>query len=364
MHVRDLAKGLLNAGHTPIIYGAHAAQLKSEFRHATVPLVDQLDQIGSQPDIIHGHNHLKTMAALLCFPNTPAVYTCHSWSLWQDAPPRHPRITSYIAVDHTCYDRVVYQEGIPEELVKVIFNAVDLERFQPRSPLPEHPRKALVFSNNASEQTFLRPVREACSAAGLTLEVIGSSAGRAVNEPENLIGEFDLVFAKGRCALEALATGCSVILCDALGAGPLVTTGELAQLRAYNLGRRTLKHPITSAFLLEQIARYDAHDAAEVSKTIRAGASRDQFIGATLKIYQDAVSRHRSEIHNGVSASEEGRAAARYLENLEAEMARHAVTSQRISAGLLKLPVLGSAYSKLSRAIGNRKYSSRPRSTN
>jgi hypothetical protein len=357
MHVRDLAQGLLQRGHTPIIYGAQAARLKTEFRHGTVPLADQLDQIGAQPDVIHGHNHLKTMAALLHFRGTPAVYTCHSWSLWQDTPPKHPRIVSYIAVDHTCYDRVVYQEGIPDDLVKVVFNAVDLERFQQRSPLPATPGKALVFSNNASEHTYLAPVREACSTAGLTLDVIGSLAGRSEDEPEKLLGEYDLVFAKGRCALESLASGCSVILCDALGAGPLVTSAELTQLRAYNLGRRALQHPVTSTFLLEQIARYDANDAAEVSKTIRATAGRDAFIDATLGIYEDAISGYRNEIHNGNRASEEGRAAARYLELLEAGMARHAVTSQRISAGLLKLPVVGSVYTKLSRALSNRKHS-------
>ncbi len=356
MHVRDLAAGLLNRGHTPIIYGAHSITLRNEFRHTTIPVVEELSQIAAQPDVIHGHNHLKTMAALLHFPNTPAVYTCHSWSLWQDAPPKHPRIMSYIAVDHTCYDRVVLQEAIPEQLVSVVLNAVDLERFTQRPALPAQPHKALVFSNNASDQTYVGPVREACSAAGLSLDVVGSLAGKGVDEPEKVLGQYDLVFAKGRCALEALATGCSVILCDALGAGPMVTSGELQPLRDYNFGRRTLANPITPAFLREQIARYDPADAAKVTRVLRNSAGRDNFIDAILQVYQDSISRYDSEIHNGERAFAEGRAAARYLENLEVEMERHAVTSQQIAARLRKIPIAGRIYSKLSRVLSDRKY--------
>jgi len=356
MHVRDLAIGLLKRGHTPIIYGARARNLKSEFRHATVPVVEELNQIGLQPDVIHGHNHLKTMAALLHFPGTPAVYTCHSWSLWQDSPPIHPRMMSYIAVDHTCYDRLVCQEGIPEQLVSVVFNAVDLERFKQRPALPAQPRKALVFSNNASEETYLRPVREACLAAGLSVDVIGSLAGNSVSEPEKVLGEFDLVFAKGRCALEALSSGCAVVVCDALGAGPMVTSAELASLRAANFGRRLLTHPVTSEYLGEQVARYDASDASQVTRIIRATAGRDDFIDSILQIYEDSISRHRNEIHNGDRAVEEGQAAARYLEKLETAMARHAVTSERIAARLRSIPVAGSVYTKLSRVFSDRKY--------
>lgn len=54
-----------------------------------------------------------------------------------------------------------------------------------------------------------------------------------------MLGGYDLVFAKARCALEAMAVGCAVVLCDVGGLGPLVTRAQVQHLRRWNFGRRT-----------------------------------------------------------------------------------------------------------------------------
>src|SRR5690606_10549363 len=120
-------------------------------------------------------------------------------------------------------------------------NAVDLARFRARGPLPLRPARALLFSNYAREDTHLPVVREACARAGLPRDVIGAGAGRAVAAPETILGDYDLVFAKGRSALEALAVGAAVVLCDFRGIGPMVTSANLDALRLANLGARTLQ---------------------------------------------------------------------------------------------------------------------------
>src|SRR5215813_6748290 len=90
--------------------------------------------------------------------------------------------------------------------------------------LPAEPRRALVFSNNANGFTHLRDVQKACNSVGIAVEVVGSSSNASNSHPELLLGEYDLVFAKARCALESLFVGTAVILCDARGSGPMVTT--------------------------------------------------------------------------------------------------------------------------------------------
>src|SRR5204862_12908 len=104
-------------------------------------------RLEAAPDLIHGQHHLETMTAMLRFPGVPAIYVCHGWAPWQEAPPHSPRILRYLAVDHACRDRLVFEHGISEERVRVLFNFVDLERFGPRAPLPARPARALVFSN-------------------------------------------------------------------------------------------------------------------------------------------------------------------------------------------------------------------------
>src|SRR5436190_15531638 len=136
MYVRDLATALLARGHTPIAYSATLGELAEEMRWKTIPVVDNLDAVSVRPDIIHGHHNNETMTALLHFPGVPAVYFIHDNLSPNDIAPIFPRILRYVAVDDTCRDRVVFEQGIPEEQVRVRPNFVDLKKFKPRGPLP------------------------------------------------------------------------------------------------------------------------------------------------------------------------------------------------------------------------------------
>src|SRR5262249_55428078 len=152
-----------------------------------------------------------------------------------------PRILRYVAVDDTCRDRLVCEQGIPEDRVQVLLNFVDLERFRPRGPLPRRPACALAFSNYVSEGTYLGALREACEQAGISLDVLGIASGNLSANPEEILGAYDLVFAKARSAIEAMAIGAAVVLCDAAGAGEIVTTANFDRLRPLNFGIRTLR---------------------------------------------------------------------------------------------------------------------------
>src|SRR5262249_54164013 len=148
LYVRDVAEALLKLGHTPIVYSPEHGAVAAEIRSTTVPVVSDLKSISSQPDIIHGHHHLETMTALLRFRGVPAVYFCHGWIPWEECPPIFSRIARYVAVDHTCRDRLLFEHGIPETRVTTLLNFVNLGLFPSRPPLPEKPARALVFSNN------------------------------------------------------------------------------------------------------------------------------------------------------------------------------------------------------------------------
>ena len=313
LYVCELATSLLRRGHTPIVYSPQLGPTARELRKTTVPVVDDLDAVGSPPDLIHGQHHVETMSALLRFPNTPAVFFCHGWLPWEETPPKHPRIVRYVAVDDTCFDRLVSESGIPVDRVSVILNSVDLKQFVPRAPLPLKPARALVFSNGAKESTHLGAVREACFRSGLTLDVIGADAGNVSTRPQEVLGQYDIVFAKARCALEAMAVGSAVVLCDITGAGPMVSTAEFDKLRRLNFGIRTLSRNIDAGVLEREIARYDARDASEVSQRVRATAGRDAAIDQILALYQEVVAAFDGAERDHEA---EGRAEAVYLRDL------------------------------------------------
>ena len=114
MYVRDVALALLRLGHTPLVYASRPGKVAKEIRDLTVPVVDRLDALAITPDLIYGQHHLPTMMALLHFPDVPAVYVCHDWYGHNAFAPRFPRILRFVAVDDTCRDRLVCEDGIDE----------------------------------------------------------------------------------------------------------------------------------------------------------------------------------------------------------------------------------------------------------
>lgn len=292
VYVRDLAIALLKRGMRPMAYSRELGVIAEELRAAQIPVIDRLSALTERPDLIHGHHNLPTAEALVHFRDVPAIFCCHDVRAYHDRPPRSPRIVRYTAVDLPCRDRLIFTCGIPEERVRVIYNFVDLERFRPRDPLPERPKRALVFSNYATERTHLPAVQKACAQLGLTLDVIGGGVGNSVDKPEEVLGAYDLVFAKGRCALEALAVGAAVILCDTRGVGPMVTTDALNRLRPLNFGHRAFTDPVTEDFLAQEIGRYDPQDAALVCCWIRANAGLDAAVEALTRLYGEVLAEH------------------------------------------------------------------------
>jgi hypothetical protein len=311
LYVRDVAVELLKRGHTPVAFSTLLGAVAEELRAATVPVVEHLDSLATPPDLIHGHHHLETMTALLHFPGVPAIYFCHGWLPWEELPPKFPRIVRYVAVDETCRDRLVHEHAIPEDRVRLILNFVDLKRFKPRGRLPEKPTRALVFSNNATENTNLPPVRQACMAANVELDVIGRGVENPTERPEDVLPNYDLVFAKGRAALEALSVGAAVVLFDAAGVGPMVTTANMRKLRTLNFGIRTLQNPLDPDALIQQIARYNASDATQVSSWVRQNVGMDSAVDRLLEVYRDVLEEYQQCARSNAAA--ELRAASDYL---------------------------------------------------
>lgn len=345
LYVRDVATGLLERGHTPIVYSPILGAVAQELRQATVPVVDDLNAIGIPPEIIHGQQEFETMTALLRFPAVPAVYFCHDWLVKNT--PHFPRILRYVAVDHTCRDRLVFEHAIPEERIQLLFNFVDLARFKPRGPLPARPKCALMFSNYAREDGRLNAAREACARAGIQLDVVGERVGNNCARPEEVLPQYDIVFAKGRAALEALAVGTAVVLCGIERLGPMVMTGEFDRLRPLNFGSRAMREPMSTGAFAREIARYDPADAAEVSRKIRTTAGRDAVVDEIVALYQEVIAEHGNAGEDDTDA--EGRAAATFLRQVQTRSRQMRATietfdnstTMRLQRRLINIPLLG-----------------------
>lgn len=353
LFVRDIARALLKAGHHPVIYSPRLGRLAEEIRKETIPVISDLSQLSTPPNIIHCQHANETITALLHFANAPALYFCHDWYFPEDYPPRFPRILRYAAVDDQCYDKLVYECGVPPERAHVICQFVDLERFIPRSPLPARPSRAAILCNHTKDNEHLKAARDACARRGLKLDVYGAGTGKTCERPEEVLHKYDVVFAKGRAALEAAAVGAAVIVYWWRRLGPMVKANELDRLRSSGFGMRSMGPQLTPEEFRRSIEAaleaYDPHDAAEVSNRVRASAGRDAAVDELLKLYEEVISEYETAPHDRDS---EGRAAAAYLREMSLRFSQQRAaifdsTTFRFGEQLRRTPGIG----KLARAV-------------
>jgi hypothetical protein len=293
-YVRDLALELQRQGHTPTVFSSTAGGIVEELRGAGIEVTESLGDLREAPDIIHGHHQAPTLVAVQHWPEVPAIYVCHDHTSPNDQTPLRPSIRRYFGVSRVCLQRL-RDEGVPESRTDLLLNFVDTARFLPRSELPAKARRALVFSNYADARTHLPAVAEACRLARIELDVAGAGVGRVTREPETLLPEYDIVFAKGKAAMEAMAVGTAVVLCDFSGVGPMVTSMGFDELRPLNFGFESLREPLAATPLLREMERYDPDDAARVRDMLRSSTGLVPAVETLVRVYRDVIAEHRRQ---------------------------------------------------------------------
>lgn len=274
LFVHDVALALHRRGHSLVVYAPVMGDMVDGLRQRGIACVTDLRSVAVAPDLIIGNTRDDTVACLAHFLGVPAISICHDRTASHGQPPLFSRVRQYVAVDANCAERLSQESGIAPADITIVSNGVDLQRFLPRQPLPARPQRAAIFSNYATESDDTRAIRAACESLGLSLEVIGQGVGRQAAAPEAVLGKFDLVFAKARCAMEAMAVGCAVVLLnEGMGLAGMVTSDRMQEWHRWNFGRRLMQTPIEVESVRREVLRYDAADAALVTAYVRTHVS-------------------------------------------------------------------------------------------
>jgi len=318
--IRDLANNFVPLGHSVAVYSSRPAPPGNSLADEGVPIVAHLDDLPFTPDIIHGHHSMDAMAAIMRLPGVPAIYCCHG-ATRSDAQPKHPRIKRYTAMTASLKLRMSIESNIPEDMIEVVHNAVDLKRFRNvREPSPE-PRCILVYSRVVVESNPLgMAIKEAAKRRGLRVDFLRAGGdGRAIAHPENTLLDYDIVFASGKSAMDALACGCAVIVLggtsggwSAIGCGEMVTTGNFERARSANFTSPVNAPPPTVSEVGARIDNYEATDVAAVTRRLREVADFTPYVARHLELYRHAISLAQS----GWDLRAEQHAAHHYLRSL------------------------------------------------
>jgi hypothetical protein len=287
MYVRDLSQAFHMRGHEVEIFTSNRGPLADEIEAFGVSVRTELREL-SLPDIIHAQHTYESLALAAHFPGVPMVYVGHDATALFDHPLRLTQIQRYIPVDDSVRERFVERLGISEDRVTVVPNLIDFSRFRERGPLPAHPQRVLLWSNYAGPSEA-RCAREFCQERGMEFHAVGRHFGNLQANPGDLPAQYDVVIAKGRCALESAAAGAAVIYGDAAGCGGMFQSKRFLENGGRMAGRKWLTEAFQPSALRRAMDNYDPEDAAQVSRIVRRTYGEANVVAQLLQIYTQAL---------------------------------------------------------------------------
>ena len=327
----EVALELRRRGHDVAIYCPQVGELADILVTNGVWVKSRFNEIPWVPEVIHGQHHLQAIAAMTCFNSTPAIYHCHGVTPWVEKPPRHPRIRYYVMMCQWMEARMEPEFGIPKERVTTIPNFVNTRRFSRIREPAARPRRAVLFGNIGFPHDQLLELQAACAQEEITLECIGGGHGNSQPRPEIFLLDYDLVFAIGKCAIEALACGCAVITVIPGQAGHLVTTQNFEKCAYSNFSPRyfTSAAQISSEWLHEELSGYAASEISATSAKLRA----EQHLGGAVD-RMEALYNETVREHPGVSDSPHPSELTAYLESMSLEVDTMWLRNQELESKL------------------------------
>lgn len=311
--VRDLGRSLRERGHSVIAFSTEPLRKSLPPAYGMIQSVSSIEDLPFFPDVIHGQHHLEAMTALLALPGVPMAYLCQG-AVWRDKPPQHPRILQYLTISRTMRERLIVESNLPPERISVCLNSVDLKRFSLVRPPPDKLRKAVIYNKiHDKDSPTLHRIVEAASKLGMELDFIGKNFGRLIHEPEKVLPEYDLVFASGRSAIDALACGCAVVVLGRRGCGPLVVPDNFAFLREVNFTIPVNSAPAQVEKIQQNLLEYDPSRQVEVIARLRKEADFERTIDFMESVYAKCVAEQQ---HAKTNPEEEVQATYHYLRSV------------------------------------------------
>lgn len=311
--VRDLGLALCKLGHSVMAFCCDPGKRERMDEAGMIPTTADLRALPFRPDIIHAQHHLDAMAAIIALPGVPAVYHCHG-AVWREKAPRHPRIHHYLAMSRTLAERMVVESNIPPEDITTWLNTVDCSRFATvRHPSPV-PLKALFYNKiHRMGSHTLDVIREATSRLGIHLDFISHKFGNAIKRPEDVLPGYDIVFASGKSAIDAMACGCAVVVLGRTSCGELVVPANYERLRQVNFAIAVNSPPATVEKVTAELLRYAPDACSRVTTRLRQDADMDTCVATLEGIYTRAIARHLAA---GEDMQAESRAVLAYLRGI------------------------------------------------
>ena len=253
VHLLTVAEQLQRLGHEVCMYSPKLGPFADHVRRRGVDIAAELRDLPEGCDVVLTQDALVVYDLAERYPSA-----FHAFRICGDVfdfqlPPQLDGIVDMIVALSDRYARLAGACAVNAPVLRLRV-PIDSDRLLPVAPIRPRPQRAVLLGNYPDRDQL---VRDAWERNGVEVIRVGAHPTRQRYDLSAALADADIVVAKGRAALDAMACGRAVSLFDVFGGDGWVTPSSYAAIEADNFAGQATSRVIGIAELERDLADYD-----------------------------------------------------------------------------------------------------------
>jgi hypothetical protein len=250
-HIATLGDQLLRLGHEVVVYCPEPGRFAGEIRARGLDIVLRAVDLPLDRDAVLAQDRRVLLELVGRYASSVMAFRMCSEIDFHLPPQVNGDLDLVVALGER-YAKVARSCAVDVPLLRLRI-PIDTGRLRPLSPIRRRPRRAAILGNYPDR---VYAVRKAWEPYGIEVIQIGGRHQRY--DVAAALDGIDIVVAKGRAALDAMACGRAVYLYDIFGGDGWITPATYPDVEADHFAGQATNRVIEIADLTRDLADYDA----------------------------------------------------------------------------------------------------------
>jgi hypothetical protein len=250
VHLVTIAEQLQRLGHEVLLYAPELGPFGDHARRRGLDVYDNLRELPSSCDVTFSQDGIVVYDLAERYPEALSLFRiCGDVADFQ-LPPQLRSVVDLVVVLSDRYDRIARAcaEQVPVLRLQV---PIDIDRLVPLGVIRERPEQAVMLGNYAERHEL---VSDVWRRQGIEVRQVGGHAQSY--DVAAAVADADIVVAKSRAALDAMACGRAVYIFDMFGGDGWVTPELYETLEADQFAGQATGRVIDAAALVSDLSDY------------------------------------------------------------------------------------------------------------
>lgn len=250
VHLVTVAEHLLRLGHEVRLYAPELGPFADHARRRGLDVHGSLRELPADCDVVFAQDGIVVLGLAERYPQALTVFRVCGDVFDFQLPPQLDGVVDLVVVLSDRYKRLARACAVAVPTLRLRV-PIDIDRLVPLGALSDRPRRAVLLGNYGERAEL---VREIWGRHGLEVTRVGGDV--QTYDVAAAVADADIVVAKSRAALDAMACGRAVYVYDVFGGDGWVTAETYPALEADNFAGLATGRVIDAAALAADLADY------------------------------------------------------------------------------------------------------------